>query len=229
MVVGEDDRECRFCGAEFEEGSQEDSNEAEGLRGALVQRCDDPRSNQSFTCSAEKVDVLSMMIENRAKLGPEHIGGAGSCTFLTYSRILRGIEDAMAEAGEFGAETEEARGILLNAWNACHEGRWAYASQLAEESKKKLVANASGLIRGHILCLREAMVEMKRRGRSVTPFVIEIKTIQKALAELRLEDAIRMTKEMMAEIKSMQMHILESMDGGEQDAEKIESFHGQGI
>ena len=241
MVVNENARECRFCGAEFEEELQEDarcqdrgaigdtSEEAEECRGPLIERYDDLRSTPYYPCSAEKVDVLSMMGEGRAKLWAEHAGGAVSCTFISYSRILRDIEDAMTEAEAFGAETDSARRTLLSAWNACHDGKWAFATQLADESKRTLAASVSGLVKGHILCMREAMVEVKRRGRSVTPFVIEIKMIQKALDEFRLGDAIRMTKEMMAEIKSIQMHILDSMDCGSQGVDGTEPFHGDGI
>jgi len=242
MIVGENDRACEFCGADFVdvegpegEGAQEPladdagPQDMEDLQEPAMHRYQDLRENPLYPCSAEKVDVLGMLEDSRAKLGDEHIGGAGSDAFLSYAKMLRGMEDVLTEASEFGADTEEARRTLLNAWKSCHEGKWAYASQLAEESKKMLASSVTGVVRGQILCLREAIIEMKRRGRCVTPLVIEIKTIQKALNELRLDDAIRLTKNIMNEIKSMQMQILNSSDLEVQGANPAFSFNGQGI
>ena len=61
----------------------------------------------------------------------------------------------------------------------------------------------------------------------MTPLVIEIKTIQRALDDLKIDDAIKLTKELIAEIKQAQMHLLDNMDfvpDSSQDA-----YCGQGI
>lgn len=242
MVVGESDHRCEFCGAEFEEGASVgdaswhdpsarllENSGAEGMVGPPLRHHQDLRSSPFYPCSAEKVDVLSMMGDACASQGAEHIGDPSPNSFLGYSRMLREIEEVMTEAGDFGAETDEARGKLLGAWKACHEGKWMIASQLTDESKRMLAASVGKVIQSDILCLREALIEMKRKGRSVTPFVIEMKTIQKAISELRLSDAMRLTKDVMAEVKAIQMRIINNT-GTEPDSEcKTLAFLGQGI
>jgi len=238
MLVGEADRTCQFCGAEFMEQSQEEGGpryprppgpgDEIGPEGDSVR----PPSSRDLRpyrqqSTATRVDVLSMLTDGRSRLGVEHLSGGSSFAFANYARVLRRIENIINEANDFGAETEEARRMLLAAWKACHEGKWNRALHLADESRRVLAPGVTHLVQGQISCLREAIIEMKRKGRIVTPLVIEIKTIQRALDDLKIDDAIKLTKELIAEIKQAQMHILDNMDSGpypEQDA-----YFGQGI
>jgi hypothetical protein len=238
MLVGEADRTCQFCGAEFIEQDQEDDEPRspgppdpdEGIRPE-----DDsirPSSSRDLhpcrqQLTATRVDVLSMLTDGRSRLGVEHLAGGSSFAFANYARVLRRIENIINEANDFGAETEEARRMLLAAWKACHEGKWNRALHLADESRKVLAPGVTHLVQGQISCLREAIIEMKRRGRIVTPLVIEIKTIQRALDDLKIDDAIKLTKELIAEIKQAQMHLLDNMDSPSNPGQ--DAYCGQGI
>jgi hypothetical protein len=238
MLVGEADRVCQFCGAEFIEQDQEEDgpkspsppgpDEEAGPEGDSVR----PSSSRDLhpcrqQSAASRVDVLSMLTDGRSRLGVEHLAGGSSFAFANYARVLRRIENIINEANDFGAETEEARRMLLAAWKACHEGKWNRALHLADESRKILAPGVTHLVQGQISCLREAIIEMKRRGRIVTPLVIEIKTIQRALDDLKIDDAIKLTKELIAEIKQAQMHLLDNMDFVSDPGQ--DAYCGQGI
>jgi hypothetical protein len=238
MLVGEADRVCQFCGAEFIEQDQEEDgpkspsppgpDEEVGPEGDSVR----PSSSRDLhpcrqQSAASRVDVLSMLTDGRSRLGVEHLAGGSSFAFANYARVLRRIENIINEANDFGAETEEARRMLLAAWKACHEGKWNRALHLADESRKILAPGVTHLVQGQISCLREAIIEMKRRGRIVTPLVIEIKTIQRALDDLKIDDAIKLTKELIAEIKQAQMHLLDNMDFVSDPGQ--DAYCGQGI
>ena len=238
MIVREEDGACEFCGAEFE------GADSEGYCGGgtplidrpLVVGTDFMQSPAPFVPralpqvpSAEKVDVVSMLNDNRSRLGDEHLAGGSSNSFLSQARMLRAIEGMISEAGEFGVETGEARRTLLAAWKASHEGKWGRAMQLADESRKLLAPGVTNLIEGQLLCLRGAIIEMKRKGRSVTTFIIEIKTIQKELSEMRLDDAMRSTKAIVLEIKNIQMRILDDTDYADVTDEGQTTYRGQGI
>lgn len=236
MLVGEDDRVCQYCGAEFveEEPTQKESQiedveaESEGkdVRESIERELKEQEGPERPEEPVSRVDVLSMLADGRSRLGVENLAGGSSFAFANYARTLRRIENIISEAGDFGVETEEARRMLLAAWKACHEGKWNRAMHLAEESAKALAPGVTHLIQGQISCLREAIIEMKRRGRIVTPLVIEIKTIQRALNELRMDDAIKLTKSLIAEIKEAQMDFLNNMECSSGEAL---SFCGQGI
>ena len=238
MIVHEEDRVCEFCGAEFEDA---DSEGGDGERTPLIDRPlvvgnDFVQSPAPFVpralsqvSSAEKVDVVSMLNNNRSRLGVEHLAGGSTNSFLSQARMLRAIEGMISEAGEFGVETGEARRTLLAAWKASHEGKWSRAMQLADESRRSLAPGVTNLIEGQLLCLRGAIIEMKRKGRSVTPLIIKIKTIQKELSEMRLDDAMRSTKAIVLEIKKIQMHILDDIGSEEVTDEGHTAYHGQGI
>jgi hypothetical protein len=236
MLVGEGDKVCQFCGAEFIEQDQgEDgprSPELPSPEDGVDPECDSirppSRELQSYgKQQTTRVDVLSMLADGRSRLGVEHLAGGSSFAFANYARVLRRIENIINEANDFGAETEEARRMLLAAWKACHEGKWNRALHLADESRKVLAPGVTHLVQGQISCLREAIIEMKRRGRIVTPLVIEIKTIQRALDDLKIDDAIRLTKELIAEIKQAQMQLLDNMDFVSDPGQ--DAYCGQGI
>jgi len=238
MIVHAEDRACEFCGAEFEGADSEgcDGGGAPLIDRPLVVGNDLVQSPAPFVpralsqvSSAEKVDVVSMLNDNRSRLGDEHLAGSSTNSFLSQARMLRAIEGMISEAGEFGVETGEARKTLLAAWKASHEGKWSRAMQLADESRGSLAPGVTNLIEGQLLCLRGAIIEMKRKGRSVTPFIIEIKTIQKELSEMRLGDAMRSTRAIVLEIKKIQMHILDNIDSEEVTDEGHTAYHGQGI
>jgi hypothetical protein len=231
MLVGENDRICQFCGAEFmtDEESLAHSDDGEVRPGADI--VDTPLSRGSISSqqhtNAKRVDVLSMLSDGRSRLGVEHLAGGSSFAFSNYARVLEKIENIINEANDFGAETDEARRMLLAAWKACHEGKWNRAMRLADESRRILAPGVTHLIQGQISCLREAIIEMKRKGKIVTPLVIEIKTIQRALDDLKMDDAIMLTKALIAEIKQAQMHLIDNMES--EPADEQEAFCGQGI
>lgn len=243
MLVGEKDKICQFCGAEFIEadepdeqiGSPGDTDPADEGEEEIKPRRElesvkmSPHNhvNVDQENAAGRVDVLSMLADGRSRLGIEHLAGGSSFAFANYARILRRIETMINEANDFGAETEGARRVLLAAWKACHEGKWNRAMQLADESRKALAPGVTHLVQGQISCLREAIIEMKRMGRVVTPLVIEIKTIQRALEDLRMDEAIRLTKAIISEIKQAQMHLLDNMDSA--DGGEGVAFCGSGI
>jgi hypothetical protein len=228
MIVGEDDRECEFCGAAFDGAERareaEDDAQAEAL---MWPKEGDDRPSQFQT--AEKVDVLSMVAAGRSEFGAEQMTGGTSSSFLNFSKMLRAIEGVISDASEFGVETEEAKRALLAAWKACHEGKWSRAMQLANESKRALAPGVTSLVQGQMSCLREAIIEMKKRGSPVTPLVIEIKRIQKELSEMRLDEAIRSTKTLMAEIKNIQMRLLDSVNCETPFENSRMTYRGQGI
>ena len=231
MLVGENDEVCQFCGAEFVKDEKDTIHADETDIRPASDNLDspplrDPTSSQ-HNADAKRVDVLSMLADGRSRLGVEHLAGGSSFAFSNYARILRKIEKVIDEANDFGAETDEAKRMLLAAWKACHEGKWNRALRLADESRRILAPGVTHLVQGQISCLREAIIEMKRKGKAVTPLVIEIKTIQRALDNLRMDDAIMLTKALIAEIKQAQMRLIG--DTGSEPADAQEVFCGQGI
>ena len=214
MIVGEGDRECEFCGAEFDEvdgtpGEEHDVVAPEGEFDEVQRQWAPVRSGSQQ--DPGKVDVIAMFADGRSQLESEHSVGGGSTVFLCFARLLRSVENTIFEAEEFGVDTVDAKGKLLAAWKACHEGDWGKAKQIAEESKQALAPGVSSIAREQVSCFREAMIEMKRSGRQVSSFVIDLRTIQDALDDLRLDDAMEFTKEITAKMRSMQLHQLDDM------------------
>jgi len=228
MPVCEEDRVCEFCGAEFD-AAELAEDAGDDIQAEALMWPKEGDENPSPIRSAEKVDVLSMLAESRPDAGAEQLAGGAPSTFLSYARMLRTIEGVISEASEFGVETEEARNALLAAWKACHDGKWGRAMQLADESKRALAPGVTSLVKGQISCLREAIIEMKRRGSPVTPLVIGIKSIQKELGEMRLDDAIRSTKELISEIKNVQTRLLDNIACEVPCEGDRTTYRGQGI
>ena len=242
MLVSEDDKICQFCGAEFlddgevQEVGEEQSeiiSEEEGVDQLEVEsEIDLPISEslrQKGKSPTRKVDVIEMLEEGRAKLGTEHLSGGTNHAFSYSAKLLRKVEAIVEEASEFGADAEEAKRLLLMAHQACNECNWNQAIYLAEEAKKSLTPSVENIVRGQISCLREAMVEMKRRGEVLCPMIVEIKTIQHALGESRIDDAIEMTRTLITATRKAQMELLNTSP--QEKEERIDSslFSGEGI
>lgn len=212
MIVGEGDSECEFCGAEFDDadepaGEEHDVIAPEGeFDEVLPQRAVGRHGPQQ---DPARVDVIAMFGDGRSQLESEHVVVGGSAMFLIFSRLLRSVETTIFEAEEFGADTVDAKGKLLAAWKACHEGNWGKAKLLAEESKQTLAPGVSSIVREQVSCFREAMVEMKRGGKQVSSLVVDLRAIQDALDDMRLDDAMTLTKEITAKMRSLQLHLLD--------------------
>jgi hypothetical protein len=214
MIVGEDDNVCEFCGAEFDDvdepaGEEHDIVSPEGEFDEVQPERAAGRSRSQQ--DPGKVDVIAMFGDGRSQLESEHFVGGGSAMFLSFARLLRSVENTIFEAEEFGVDTVDAKGKLLAAWKACHEGSWGKAKQLAEESKLALAPGVSSIVREQVSCFREALVEMKRGGKQVSSFVIDLRTIQDALDDVRLDDAIALTKVITTKMRSLQLHLLDDM------------------
>jgi rubrerythrin len=223
MLVREEDERCQFCGAvfvpnEYEEpveATPENVQEESGIRPMppLDGEVPAPPKPEVQTKVAHKVDVLEMLEDEHANLEIERYSGGASRAHSYASILLKNTEKIIQEAADFGADTEKANKYLIFARRAFREGRISQAISLAEKARKVLIPNVTLLIRGQISCMREAMIEMKHRGKPLTPMIIEMKTIQKALKDSRIDKAIKQTRSLMRETRKAQMELLEDLGG----------------
>lgn len=235
MLVREEDDKCQFCGAEFvpmEYDERESTTDEENSEEMRAEPPPPPREEPSVSIKPEftfptdrnehrrqqeqvacRVDVIEMLEENHSGLEIEHYSGGATQAYSYASILLRNTEKIIQEAADFGADTEKAKKYLIFARRAFKEGRLNQAISLAEKARNILIPNVTSIIKGQISCLREAMIEMKHRGKTLAPMIIEMKTIQKALKDSRLDRAIEETMTLVSETRKAQMELLESASG----------------
>lgn len=242
MLVGENDKLCPFCGAEFaddeldeplpyseheslsntEEKDDQQIHEPEPLKDERKPDISDPSSedvlekydemdvlgeksaDDDITGQPVKVKVLELLSESGDTQNDKQSytgGSGGSSGFSRSAKLLQKMETFVDEASDFGAETREARKLLVAAWKACEEGNWNIVTSLAEETKKTLVPNVTNMIRSQISSLREVILDMKYSGVYVAPQITKIKLIRKAMDEVRLDDAIELTMQLIEETR----------------------------
>lgn len=186
-------------------------------------------SRISFPQRTKRVDVISMFNQGLTKLGTEHLSGATNKSFSYSSKLLRKLEICIEQAAEFGADISKAQKLLVLARKAFNEGNWNKAVQIGEKAKRVLAPDVICLVKGQISCLREAMIEMKHKGKVLAPFIIEIKTIQRALRESRLDDAIKMTRNLISTTRKAQMEMIDEEDREHFSHTQQIVFCGEGI
>lgn len=159
--------------------------------------------------SSKKINVVRMLKEGKGSDGGDSQSGKAANSFSSSARLLQKMENIVDQASTFGAETNEARRLLVAAWKACEEGNWNIVTSLAEETKKTLVPNIDDLIRSHVSSLREVILDLKFKGAKVGPQITKIKLIRKAMDDLHLDTAMELTKELIDETREVQkpLHI----------------------
>ncbi|HDP96824.1 MAG TPA: hypothetical protein ENN25_03925 [Euryarchaeota archaeon] len=149
---------------------------------------------------SQKVKVVEMALEGKS-------GNGGTSTktssFSKSASLLQRMEKIVDKAGEFGAETNDARRLLVAAWKACEEGNWNIVTSLAEETKKALVPNVTDMVRREVSTLREVLLDMKFKGANVNPQITKIKLIRKAMDNSQIDLAIELTKELIDETRDV--------------------------
>ena len=235
MLVSEEDNKCQFCGAEFVPTEYEDPEPPTDeiieektsvetppppieetlapIKPEITFPVDKNRTRREPEQAARRVDVIEMLEENHFGLEIEHYSGGAPQAYSYASILLRNTEKVIQEAADFGADTEKAKKYLIFARRAFREGKVNQAISLAERAKSILIPNVTSIIKGQISCLREAMIEMKHRGKTLAPMIIEMKTIQKALRDSRLDKAIEQTMTLVSETRKAQIELLGSASG----------------
>lgn len=149
---------------------------------------------------SQKVKVVEMMMEGKS-------GNSGGSTktssFSKSASLLQKMEKIVDKAGEFGAETNDARRLLVAAWKACEEGNWNIVTSLAEETKRKLIPNVADMVKREVSSLREVILDMKYKGANVNSQITKIKLIRKAMDEFQIDLAIELTKELIDETREV--------------------------
>ncbi|MEM3038342.1 MAG: hypothetical protein QW505_01155 [Thermoplasmata archaeon] len=253
MLVREEDDRCQFCGAEFvpndyeeqEQMKEEKTEEAEVVPPPPPEEEPAiPTVEPEVTFSAERskrgetparlaarVDVIEMLEKNNTGLEFERYSGGATQTYSYVAILLKNTEKVIQEAADFGVDTEKAKKYLIFARKAFKAGKINQAMSLAEKARSILIPNVTIIIKGQISCLREAMIEMKHRGKTLAPMIIEMKTIQKALKDSRLDKAIEQTKTLMDETRKAQMRLLAASGGQSLSIKPVDpnSCIGEGI
>jgi len=177
-----------------------DELEREGEREAMSKKSTDEKPEDED--GSKKVDVLGMMYEGKGYQSSGQSGGARTSSgFSQAARLLQKMENVVDKASAFGVETNDARKLLVAAWKACEEGNWNIVTSLAEETKRALVPNVSNLIREQVFSLREVILDLRFQGMDVTPQITKMKLIRKAMDDIRLDDAIELTKQLIDETR----------------------------
>jgi len=235
MLVREEDERCQFCGAEFVPNDYEEQEQIKEERREKADIAPPPPPEEeppvtpvgpevTFAAGrpmkmeepvrpAAMVDVIEMLEENNPGLEIERYSGGATQAYSYVSILLRNTEKVIQEAADFGVDTEKAKKYLIFARKAFKSGKINQAMSLAEKARNILIPNVTSIIKGQISCLREAMIEMKHRGKTLAPMIIEMKTIQKALKDSRLDKAIEQTKTLMDETRKAQIALLEATGG----------------
>lgn len=235
MLVREEDDRCQFCGAEFVPSEYEEpepptdepiegkapiepppppiEEPVEPIKPEVTFPVGKNRPEYEPEVEARRVDVIEMLEENHSGLEIERYSGGATQAYSYASILLRNTEKVIQEAADFGADTEKAKKYLIFARRAFKEGKVNQAISLAEKARSVLTPNVTSIIKGQISCLREAMIEMKHRGKTLAPMIIEMKTIQKALKDSRLDRAIEQTMTLVSETRKAQMELFESASG----------------
>ena len=149
---------------------------------------------------SQKVNVVEMALKGKSGNGG---GSTKTSSFSKSASLLQKMEKIVDKAGAFGAETNDARRLLVAAWKACEEGNWNIVTSLAEETKKALVPNVADMVKREVSTLREVILDMKFKGANVNSQITKIKFIRKAMDNFQIGLAIELTKELIDETREV--------------------------
>lgn len=147
-----------------------------------------------------KVEIVDRVAEGKSASSG---GTAKASSFSKSASLLQKMEKIVDKAGDFGAETNDARRLLVAAWKACEEGNWNIVTSLAEETKMSLIPNVNDMVKKEVSALREVILDMKYRGANVNSQITKIKLIRKAMDEFKIDLAIELTKELIDETREV--------------------------
>lgn len=196
MIVKESDPYCPFCGAIFADGPlaglRSDSPQGENTsEGPMVER---PAEREPLV-RPQKFDVLGLLrhrIRSKELLYQEALRG-----FPGSARLLEDIEDMVSQIGALGADTSRARRLIGSAWEAARDGDWNLVSVLARQAEQALAPSIPELVRSQIAKARELVLDAKASGVDISSYILRIKEAMQALRNGQVDEALRLTKELM--------------------------------
>jgi hypothetical protein len=184
MFVGASDSYCQFCGAIFSDGPMGHGASEEG-----------PSSDEPPAVRPERFDLLSMMKptqRSRELLYQEALNG-----FPGSSRLLEEIEYVLREVNSLGDDTSEARRLMEDAWDACRNGDWEMVFVLARQTEDLMAPSIPTLVRRELSKARTMLSEAKTAGVDISVYVTSAKSAMNELHNGHLDEALRLTKELM--------------------------------
>ena len=194
MMVNASDSYCPFCGAIF-------ADTAAGSETVEVEE-DEPaelvQEEEPFV-RPQKFDNLSMMkprARSRKMLYAEALRG-----FTGSARLLEEIELLITDVSSLGNDTAPARRLMSSAWEACREGDWPLVSALAKQTEDLVSPNIPDLVRSELGKARNLIVEAKSWGADTSRYMLTMKSAMSALHREDLDEALRLTKELMDSLR----------------------------
>lgn len=185
MFVGPSDPYCQFCGAIFSDGSMGGDGSGE-----------DPEADAYPPVRPERFNLLAMVKptqRSRELLYQEALNG-----FPGSARLLEEVEFVLREVNSLGDDTSEARRLMENAWDACRNGDWEMVFVLARQTEDLMAPSIPTLVRRELSKARSLLSEAKEAGVDISGYVTSTKSAMNELHNGHLDEALRLTKELMS-------------------------------
>jgi hypothetical protein len=201
MIVKETDPYCPFCGAIFADGpmaGKPTGVEDEEKPAAERPMIDKPAHKEPMV-RPEMFDIFSMLktgSRSRELMHQEALKG-----FSGSARLLEEIEHLISDIGSLGSDTSKARRLISSAWEACRDGDWNLVSTLARQTEELMEPSIPSLVRSEIARAREYLTAAKVAGADISGYIVRIKSAMAALHADDLDEALRLTKEIMDSLR----------------------------
>ncbi|HIH02084.1 TPA: hypothetical protein HA259_08500 [Thermoplasmata archaeon] len=121
--------------------------------------------------------------------------------FTGSARLLEELELLITDVSSLGSDTAGARRLMSSAWEACREGDWPLVSALAKQTEDLMSPNIPDLVRQELGKARNLIVEAKSWGTDTSRYMLTMKSAMSALHRGDLDEALRLTKELMDSLR----------------------------
>lgn len=193
MMVNASDAYCPFCGAIFADGPL--SPEEEVAEAEIEEDHEEVDQEREPFVRPQMFDNLSMLkpkTKSRDLLYAEAMKG-----FNGSARLLEEIETLITDVSALGSDTTRARRLMSSAWEACREGDWPLVSAFAKQTEDMMSPSIPELVRMELGKARNLIVEAKSWGADTSRYMFTMKSAMSALHKEDLDDALRLTKELL--------------------------------
>jgi len=196
MMVNASDAYCPFCGAIFSDVPHSPDGDDAGVEEAQVEAVDE---REPFV-TPQRFDNLSMLkprARSRDLLYAEAMRG-----FTGSARLLEEIELLITDVSALGDDTASMRRLMSSAWEACREGDWPLVSALAKQTEDMMSPSIPQLVRRELGKARNLIVEAKSWGADTSKHMLTMKSAMNALHKEDLDEALRLTKELLDTLRA---------------------------
>lgn len=200
MIVKESDPYCPFCGAIFADSPLAHEEVQETEDGPAVERpmIEKPIAREPIV-RPERFDIFSLIGHKpRSKELLYHEALKG---FVGSARLLEEIEHIISDVSALGTDTSKARRLMGSAWEAARDGNWNLVSAIARQTEEAVAPSIPDLVRSEIAKARKLLMEAKAAGVDISPYILSIKNIMQALHADEVDEALRLTKELMDSVR----------------------------